>query len=203
MRWTVMAASAAGLLAGIIAALTLFPETVERLVPDRKTITVGKASIGGPFKLTNQDGEPVTERSYKGDYLLVFFGFTYCPDICPAALQVVSQAMEKLGPKAKRLRPLFISVDHERDTPEQLKLYMSNFHPRIVGLTGSAEQIDAAAKAYRAYYRKVKDPSLTDEYTMDHSAFLYLMSPDGEFITHFTHVTPVDKLVARLATEIR
>ncbi len=202
MRWTVMVASAAGLLLGIVIALAMIPGATDRLLPERKDLTIGKAAIGGPFELVDHNGRTVSHKNYRGEFLLVFFGFTYCPDVCPAALQLVSAAMEKLGPKAKRLRPLFITVDPERDTPEQLKLYLSNFDPRIVGLTGSASQVDAAAKAYRAYYRKVKDPTVTGEYTMDHSAFLYLMNPDGEFVTHFTHATPLETLIKRLAKEI-
>ena len=128
----------------------------------------------------------------------MFFGFTHCPDVCPAGLQLVSAAMAKLGPKADSLQPIFISVDPRRDTPRQLKLYLSNFDARIVGLTGTDEQIASATKAFRVYYRKVEDPELTDGYTIDHSAFIYLITPNGEFVTHFTHATPLDALVARL-----
>ena len=106
--------------------------------------------------------------------------------------------MDKLGSKANNLKPLFISVDPERDTVAQLKLYMSNFDNRIAGLTGSTEQIADAVKVYRAYAKKRVDPSTSGGYTMDHSSFIYLMAPDGNFITHFTHVSPVDKMVERL-----
>ena len=171
-------------------------------MPAKQTWSVGKAAIGGPFSLVDHNGKPVTDKSYGGEFLLVFFGFTYCPDICPAALQTVTATLEKLGDKANRLRPLFITVDPDRDTPEQLKLYMSNFHSRITGLTGTPEQIDAVAKAYRVYFRKVEDASNSDGYTMDHSAFIYLMAPSGDYVTHFTHVTPPDKMFERLRREI-
>ena len=137
-------------------------------------------------------------KSYTGEFLLVFFGFTYCPDVCPATLQSVSAVVDGLGQRAQKLRPLFITVDPERDTPDVLKEYLSNFNQRIVGLTGTPAQVSAAAKVYRAYFRKVEDKSLSDEYTVDHSSFVYLMSPDGEFITHFTHATPPDKIQERL-----
>jgi protein SCO1/2 len=172
------------------------------LLPAQKSWTIGQADIGGPFTLIDHNGQKVTEQSYAGEHLLVFFGFTFCPDICPAALQKVTAVLDQLGDKAKRLRVLFISVDPQRDTPEQLKLYMSNFHSRAVGLTGSPEQIAAAAKAYRIYYRKVEDASNPDGYTMDHSGFIYLMDERGKFITHFTHITPLDKIAERLQQEL-
>ena len=133
--------------------------------------------------------------------MLVYFGFTYCPDICPAGLQVITAALDQLGPKADRVTPLFVTVDPERDTPEQLKRYVDSFHKNVVGLTGSAEDITKVAKAYRVYYRKVQDPALSD-YTMDHTSFMYLMDGDGAYITHFSHAVAPEKLAARLASEI-
>ena len=202
MRVKVMAISAIGLLIGMAAAVAIYPGVVGQLLPGKQTWSVGKAAIGGPFSLVDHSGKAVTEKSYSGEFLLVFFGFTYCPDICPAALQTVSAALDKLGGKANKVRPLFISVDPERDTPEQLKLYVSNFHKRIAGLTGTAEQIDAVAKAYRVYFRKVEDASNSDGYTVDHSAFIYLMAPNGDYVTHFTHVTSPDKMAERLRREL-
>jgi len=203
MRLKVMAISTIGLLAGLAAGIALLPGALESLLPDKQSWTIGKAAIGGPFQLVDHNGRTVTEKTYNGQYLLVFFGFTYCPDVCPAALQTVTAVMKKLGRKADRLRPLFISVDPERDRPAVLKQYVSNFDSRIVGLTGSAEQVSAAAKAYRVYFRKVKDAGNAGSYTMDHSAFVYLMSPQGEFVTHFTHATPVEKMAERLSAAIR
>lgn len=197
-----MVISAVGLLVGMAAALALFPGAMQQLLPQQKTWSVGKAAIGGSFALVDHNGKAVTEKSYSGDLLLVFFGFTYCPDICPAALQTVTAALDKLGDKANKVRPLFISVDPGRDTPEQLKLYMSNFHKRIVGLTGTQEQIAAVGKAYRIFFRKVEDSSNSDGYTMDHSAFIYLMAPNGDYITHFSPATSPDKMEQRLRSEI-
>ena len=198
MRLKVIAVSALSLVFGMLIAVVVFPNSIKSLLDQPKSWSVGKAQIGGPFQLIDHNGNRVSDKTYAGKHLLVFFGFTYCPDICPAALQKVSVVMEKLGSKANNLKPLFISVDPERDTVAQLKLYMSNFDNRIVGLTGSTEQIADAVKVYRAYAKKREDPSTSGGYTMDHSSFIYLMAPNGDFITHFTHVSPIDKMVERL-----
>jgi len=202
MRFKVMAVSALGLVLGMLVAVAVFPGAISGFFGQPKSWSVGKAQIGGPFQLVDHNGRKVSEKSFSGQHLLIFFGFTYCPDICPAALQKVSVVLEQLGPKAEGLKPLFISVDPERDTVEQLKLYMSNFDKRIVGLTGSNAQVANAVKVFRAYAKKREDASNSDGYTMDHSSFLYLMAPNGEFVTHFTHVSPVDKMVERLAAEL-
>lgn len=202
MRFKVMAVSALGLAVGMLAAVAVFPNAISSFFTQPKTWSVGKAQIGGPFQLVDHNGQKVSEKTYAGQHLLVFFGFTYCPDICPAALQKVTLVLDQLGAKADRLKPLFITVDPERDTVEQLKLYMSNFDERIVGLTGTPAQIAAAVKVYRAYAKKREDPSNSDGYTMDHSSFLYLMAPNGDFVTHFTHVSPVDKMIERLSAEL-
>ena len=198
MRLKVVAVSALSLVFGMLIAVAVFPNSIRGLLDQPKSWSVGKAQIGGPFQLIDHNENTVSDKTYAGKHLLVFFGFTYCPDICPAALQKVSLVMDKLGSKANNLKPLFISVDPERDTVAQLKLYMSNFDNRIAGLTGSIEQIADAVKVYRAYAKKRVDPSTSGGYTMDHSSFIYLMAPDGNFITHFTHVSPVDKMVERL-----
>lgn len=199
MRFKVMAVSALGLVLGMLVALVAFPNAMSSLLTQPKSWSVGKAQIGGPFELVDHNGRKVSDKTYSGQHLLVFFGFTYCPDICPAALQKVSVVMDKLGSKADGLKPIFITVDPERDTVDQMKLYMSNFDERIVGLTGSNAQIADAVKVYRAYAKRRDDPSNSDGYTMDHSSFLYLMAPNGDFVTHFTHVSPVDKMVERLS----
>lgn len=131
--------------------------------------------------------------------MLVYFGFTFCPDVCPSGLQVIAAALQKLGPKADRIVPLFITVDAERDTPEQMAEYVKSFDPRLIGLTGSQAEVDAAAKAYRVYHKKVKDEKSTAGYTIDHTALMYLMGPDGAYVTHFSHTTSVDTLAERLA----
>ena len=188
---------AAGLAVGAALAVAVLPAARERLLPI-KIQSAGRALVGGPFTLTDHTGKRVTEQDFRGRTLIVVFGFTYCPDICPTELQLISAALDKLGPKAKDVVPLFITVDPERDTAAQLAMYVKSFHPRLVGLTGSPNEIDAVAKAYRAYFKKVPDPKSTAGYTMDHSAFIYVMGPDGAYRAHFTPGVSVDALAARL-----
>lgn len=197
MRKAMLALIAGGLVLGGLLALLVVPGVRER-VAGLGGISIGKATIGGPFTLVDHTGRRVTDRDFAGRHMLVFFGFTFCPDICPTALQVMAAALDKIGPKAERVTPVFITVDPERDTPEQLAQYVSSFHPRLVGLTGTPEEIAAVARAYRVYYRKTKDERSSAPYTMDHTSIVYLMDRRGEFITHFTHATPVDTIAARL-----
>jgi cytochrome oxidase Cu insertion factor (SCO1/SenC/PrrC family) len=165
----------------------------------------GAALIDSEFSLVDHTGKPVTDEDFAGTWQLVFFGFTYCPDVCPTTLNDVSVVLEELGNDAEKVTPLFISVDPERDTPEVMAEYVANFDPRIVGLTGSPEQIKQAARAFRAYYAKVDQEGASDGYTMDHSAFLYLMDPEGAYATHFSlsaePVTVADKIRAYLTGE--
>jgi len=138
---------------------------------------VAAADFGGPFTLTRQDGGRVTEKDYADSLMLIYFGFTYCPAICPTELQKMSSALKLLGNDAGRITPVFISVDPERDTVPVMRDYVALFHPRLEGLTGSREDIDAVLKTFKVYAVKVDDPEAT-EYTMDHSSFLYLYDPD-------------------------
>ena len=148
----------------------------------------GTASVGGPFTLTTQDGKPLTDKDLRGAPFLVFFGFTHCPDICPTKLFEISEVLRAAGPKGEKLRALFVTVDPERDTPEIMKSYLGSFDPRIVGLSGDRPAIDAMIRAYRAYARKV--PLQGDDYTMDHTALVYLMGRDGNFIGAFNVEQP-------------
>lgn len=159
-------------------------------------ITTGKADIGGPFSLIDQNGKEVTDRDFRGRYMLVFFGFTHCPDICPTELQVMSTALEALGPKAEKVVPIFITLDPERDTPEVVDNYVKNFGANFVGLTGSPEAIAQAAKAYRVAFSKFeyKGKDGNYGYSVDHSAFVYLMGPDGELKEIFNYGTPAEKI---------
>jgi cytochrome oxidase Cu insertion factor (SCO1/SenC/PrrC family) len=188
----------AGAALGLAAAVALLPQVRERLLPSVGQQVSGKALVGGAFTLTDSSGKRVTDQDYRGKYTLVFFGFTSCPDICPAGLQLMAGALEKLGPKAQRITPIFISVDPERDTPEKLATYVKNFDPRLVGLTGTPEEIAAVAKAYKVYYAKVPNKENSSDYTMDHTSIIYVMDPKGEFVTHFTPSTSVDELASRL-----
>jgi protein SCO1 len=159
-------------------------------------MTSGKALVGGPFKLVDQHGKTVTDKDFRGRYMLVFFGFTHCPDICPAELQVISAALEALGPKAEKVVPVFITLDPERDTPEVMGDYVKNFGTNFVGLSGSAEAIAEAAKAYRVAYQKFeyKGKDGNYGYSIDHSALVYLMGPDSQYVTHFSYGTPAQKM---------
>jgi len=171
------------MLGAFVAGLVLFT-TVVFIVTGRSPAPVALTSaVGGPFSLSDQNGRPITDQDLKGRPFLVFFGFTHCPDVCPTTLFEVSEIFRALGPEAKDVRALFITVDPERDTPAVLKDYLSSFDPRIVGVTGDGAAIAAAEKAYRVYAKKV--PTDGGGYTMDHTAIVYLMGKDGRFVTPF------------------
>jgi protein SCO1/2 len=165
-------------------ALVLAAAAIITFAPGRQGQSgTGTASVGGPFSLTTQEGRTLTDKDLRGAPFLVFFGFTHCPDICPTKLFEISEVLRAAGPKGEKLRALFVTVDPERDTPEIMKSYLGSFDPRIVGLSGDRPAIDAMIKAYRAYARKV--PLQGDDYTMDHTALVYLMAKDGGFIGAF------------------
>lgn len=135
--------------------------------------------LGGPFALVDQDGRAVTQDSYPGKLIVAYFGYSFCPDVCPTELGVIADAMDLLTPAEQaRVQPTFITIDPARDTPEQIKAYVANFHPAMIGLTGSAEQIAAAARAFRVYYAKVERADMS-VYLMDHSSMIYLIGPGG------------------------
>lgn len=157
-----------------------------------------KSDIGGPFTLTDQNGQTVTQETYKDSYKLVFFGFTYCPVICPTELQKVKQIMETVPPEtAAKIQPLFVTVDPERDTPERLKEYLAQFHPRQVGLTGTPEQIEAIKQAYRVYASRVENEHM-EGYMFDHSTFMYLMNPEGKLVA----IYPMGDKAEQIAADI-
>jgi protein SCO1/2 len=168
------------------------------VVTGRSPLPVGPAAaaVGGPFQLVDQDGKPVSDRDMKGRPFLVFFGFTHCPDVCPTALFEISEVLRTLGADADRTRALFITVDPERDTPAVLKDYLSNFDPHLRGLTGEPAAVNAALKAYRVYARKV--PLENGDYTMDHTALVYLMDKDGRFVAPFSLKRTPDAAAADL-----
>lgn len=164
-----------------------------------QTITAETVELGGPFTLTDQNGIRRSESDFRGKYMLVFFGYTFCPDICPTTLAVMAAALDMMGPGADRIVPILISVDPVRDTPETLKTYLSAFGARFVGLTGSEEEIAVAARAYRVYVQAHKDQG--DSYTVDHSGVIYLMDPSGTFIANYSLSASPDKLAADLAKQ--
>lgn len=154
------------------------------------------SSVGGPFTLLDQDGRTVTDKDFAGKPFLVFFGYTHCPDVCPATLFELSEALNTLGPDAQRVSALFVSVDPARDTPETLKQYLSNFNPSIRGLTGSEDQVKATTRVYRAY--SARGPGEGQDYTVDHTAVVYLMDGQGRFVAPLNTKRPPAEVAADL-----
>ncbi|BAR99018.1 cytochrome oxidase biogenesis protein Sco1/SenC/PrrC [Blastochloris viridis] len=152
------------------------------------------SAVGGPFRLTAHDGRTVTEGDFRGMPILVFFGFTHCPDICPTTLFEVSEMMGRLGADASRTQALFVTVDPERDTSEVLASYLGSFHPRILGLRGDAAATADIVRAFRVYAKKV--PLASGDYTMDHTAVVYLMDKDGRFVAPFNLKRPPEAAAA-------
>jgi len=157
----------------------------------------GLSAIGGPFKLIDQDGKPITDQDFKGRPFLVFFGYRHCPDICPITLFEMSEVLRVLGKDADRVNALFITVDPERDTPAMMKDYLSSFDPHLRGATGDQKAIDAVEKAYRVYAKKV--PADNGDYSMDHTALVYLMDKQGRFVAPFK----VDRKPEAAAADLR
>lgn len=166
-----------------------------------KPMAVAGADIGGSFTLIDQNGKTVTEKDFSDSYKLIYFGFTYCPAICPTELQKVSAALKDIESKqpalAEKIQPLFITVDPQRDTPEVMREYVSLFHPRLLGLTGSQEQIDAVKKNYRIYAAQVHSDTST-EYTVDHSSFIYFMGPDDTLLGIYRNTDTADMIAAEI-----
>ncbi|XP_042491343.1 protein SCO1 homolog 1, mitochondrial-like [Macadamia integrifolia] len=164
--------------------------------------SVGKAAIGGPFNLVNHDGKSITDRDLVGKWNLIYFGFTHCPDICPDELLKLAAAIDKIKKEAGiEVVPVFISVDPERDTVEQVGEYVKEFHPNLIGLTGTADEIGKVARAYRVYYMKTEEEG--SDYLVDHSIIMYLMGPDMEFVKFFGKNYDVDQLAEGVIKEIR
>ena len=160
--------------------------------------TTGAAAIGAPFSLTGHHGDQVSSEDYRGQYMLIYFGYSFCPDVCPTELQDMGLAIDALGSDGERVQPIFITVDPERDTVVALADYAPVFHPRMLGLTGSADEIAAVAKSFHVYYAKAKAAADAppDEYLMDHSSHIFLMGPDGAYLTHFPFGTSLEALAA-------
>lgn len=156
-------------------------------------------ALGGPFELTAHTGARMRDSDFRGRFLLIFFGYTYCPDVCPTTLGTVAVVMDQLGDLAAQVQPLFITVDPERDTPATLAEYVAQFHPRIIGLTGTTEEIAAVARSYRAFYRKVvPEGGNAQDYLLDHSAYLYLVDPEGHFVRVFSHTQSPEEIAGAL-----
>jgi cytochrome oxidase Cu insertion factor (SCO1/SenC/PrrC family) len=160
------------------------------------------ASIGGPFTLMDGAGHTVTDRDLRGHFLLVYFGYTFCPDVCPTTLNEIAGAMDVLGERADAVQPVFITVDPQRDTPKIVADYVAAFSPRIMGLTGSEEQIATVAREYRVYYAARKSAAAGGDYTVDHSSVLYLMDRAGQFVAPIRANQPAAQLAAEIAKHL-
>ncbi len=180
-----------------------------QLTPGQQATTSasGTALIGGPFALTDQNGVARAAGEFRGRYMLIYFGFTTCPDVCPTELTKMGAALTLLeksdSTKAQQVQPLFITVDPERDTVAAMKQYVPNFHPRLLGLTGSPAQINAVIQAYRVYARKNIPADDPKNYMMDHTSYIYLMGPDGAYVTHFTNANTVADIARGLKDAVK
>jgi protein SCO1/2 len=168
------------------------------------SVAADTPTLGGPFELTDQNGVRRTDADFHGFYPLIYFGFTHCPDLCPTTLALMGRALDALAEqapaKAARVVPIFITVDPERDTVDLLHGYVASFHPRLVGLTGTPAQVEHVAKNYGAFYAPV--PIGGGDYLMDHSGFILLMGPEGDYVTHFESDVTQDELVEALAQHV-
>lgn len=159
---------------------------------------VAEDVIKSDFSLIDHNGRLVTDEDFRGKWLIVFFGFTNCPDICPTTLNEIAEVMERLGDKAPQVQPLFVSIDPERDGPEQMAEYVAAFDPRIVGLTGSAQQIEASARSFRVFYAKEVQENAPDGYLMAHTSVTYLIDPSGRFVRPYSYGTSYDEILSDL-----
>ena len=171
-------------------------------LPEPNITASGTATIGGPFTLVATNGESVSDQTYRGKWLLIYFGYTYCPDACPTALNSISVALEKLGSQANDLQPLFVTVDPERDTRETMAKYLTSFDSRIIGLTGTKEQIDSVIKEYRLSVSREKSEHGGDDYLVSHSSYIYLMDPQGRFVSVIHGEEIGDQIAARFRKEM-
>ncbi|ABS61637.1 Classical-complement-pathway C3/C5 convertase [Parvibaculum lavamentivorans DS-1] len=191
-----------GIFVAIGLGLLISEVAIDMAEGEKPVASSGEARVGGPFTLVDQTGKTVTEADFRGRYMLIYFGFTFCPDVCPTELAIMAAALDALGDDAEKVQPIFITVDPERDTPEVMARYVPLFHPRLIGLTGSPEQIAEVANAYHVFYRKAEDESSSQDYTMDHSSIVFLMGPDGEYLKLFPPATAPEKMAADIASHI-
>jgi protein SCO1/2 len=175
------------------------PEPPERSAAELMDVVMwGREPIGGPFALVDHTGAPRTDRDFRGKLLLIYFGFTYCSDACPIELQSIATALDRLGPLAERVQPLFITVEPEKDTPDQLKSYVAQFHPRLIGLTGDPREVRKVLRAYKVYAAKTvrgPAPAQRDDPNVDHSSLVYLVDAAGKYVGYFPPGTSADRMV--------
>ncbi|HUO03533.1 MAG TPA: SCO family protein [Rhizomicrobium sp.] len=164
------------------------------------TIVSGQIAVGGPYALTDQDGRPRSSADFRGKYQLIYFGYTFCPDVCPTTLALIAAAMDKLGPAQEKIVPIFITIDPARDKPEVLKKYLAAFGPRFVGLTGTPGQIAPVEKEFRVFAQKQQLPD--GNYSMNHSSVIYLMGPDGKLVSFYDDAASPDDLAKSLREKL-
>ena len=173
----------------VIGAIVLYTQTENESLfgnmNDAQKEVIYPTDVGGPFILTDHNGQRVSDKDFHGSFMLVYFGYSYCPDICPTNLLVMSHAVDMLGDIGARVQPIFITVDPARDTVESLAEYVQNFHPRLKGLTGSEAEVAMAAAAYKAYFKRGEEKEAPDDYPVDHTEIIYFMGADGNFLHHF------------------
>jgi protein SCO1/2 len=187
------------LLAACVAGGSLWHAS-EMLPQVGRTILSGQIAVGGPYALTDQDGRPRTSGDFRGQYQLIYFGYTFCPDVCPTTLAIMAAALDKLGPAKDRVVPIFITIDPARDTPQVMKKYLAAFGPRFVGLTGTADQIAQVEKEYRVFAKK--EPLTDGNYSMNHSSVIYLMGPDGKLVSFYDEAASPEDLAKSLREKL-
>jgi protein SCO1/2 len=170
------------------------------LIPVGKPdIEVSQSIIGGPFEMTNHLGETVTQETFKGRHMLVYFGYTFCPDVCPTELQSMTVALNDMGSKADAITPVFVTIDPERDDVAAVREYVGFFHPRLIGLTGTPAQVKTITDAFRVYYARARDTGETSDYLMDHSSIIFLMDEEGHYVTHIRTGTSPEAMARQLS----
>ncbi|MEK9946752.1 MAG: SCO family protein [Alphaproteobacteria bacterium] len=169
------------------------------LIPVSKPdLEVSQSIIGGPFEMVNHLGETVTQESFKGRHMLVYFGYTFCPDVCPTELQSMTVALNDMGEEADAITPVFVTIDPARDDVAAVRDYIGFFHPRLVGLTGTPEQVEAMTDAFGVFYARARDTGETTDYLMDHSSLIFLMDEDGRYVTHIRANTSPEAMARQL-----
>jgi protein SCO1/2 len=204
MTWRlVLSAFAGGILLGAAGWLSWpTPRQPERSAAELMDIVMwGREPIGGPFTLIDHNGERRSDADFRGKLLLIYFGFTACSDVCPTDLQAIAGAVDKLGPAGEAVQPLFITINPELDTPDQLKAYVALFHPRMIGLTGSTRQIRDGARAYKVYFAKTT-PGIRADPSVDHSSLVFVIGSDGRYIGYFPPGTSTDRMVEVLRPQL-
>ena len=178
------------------------PSAAKKKYVEKKQVT--QVDIGGEFELTNLDGKSENTKTYEGKYRLVYFGFTYCPDICPSALNIMSHSLDILDKYGADIVPIFVTIDPSRDTPEVLKPYLQHFNKKIIGYTGSEIEIKKVADQFKVFYAKVPRPEHTEkDYLLDHSSFFYFLDKNGNYIQHFASTTSPEEIANSIFKEIR